>query len=258
MLIPILTILVGAIIFFTVFKGVIRMLLLAVAIIGAIAVWLLIQRNGFTFVAFITNAPAPWMVQVLAWGASIFTFFVFYHGMEWFSQLFTWRKFSLPGLVTSVLMSGIMLWVFSIGLSYYGEIARLGYFHDKALALLGQGENPEIPWVWKAKKTMRASDLTAWLESIDPMEDKAQANLASLVAFGCTLDEAHYTAFYHNQLEALHIPQGSRLLELFGDTGLRKLVADGHFVTLLENEHLKTFLQFGNTQEIFRQLEFEL
>lgn len=256
MLLPILTILLLAIIFFTVFKGVIRMMLLAIAVIGGIAVWLLIQRHGFTFLAFITHEPSPWMVQTLAWAAAIFTFLVFYQGMQWFSQLFSWRKFSLPGLITSILMSLMMLWVFSVGLSYYAEISRMGYFHEKALAILKQGDEPAQPWAWRTKQVLRQSELTSWLEKVDPMEDRAQANLASLVAFGCTLDEKSYMRLYKEQLLRLRIPQSSRLLELFKDSGLRKLVAEQHFVTLLENERLKTFLQYGNTYEIFRQLEF--
>ncbi len=250
-LLTVLGIIIGAIVFFSLFKGVIRMMLLAIAIIGAIAVWLTIQRNGFTFLAFVTDSPQPWMVQVASWGLALFTFLVFFHGMTWFSQLFSLRKFSPTSVITTILMSGIMLWVTSIGISYYGDISRIAHFHDLAVAQMKGEPLPEKPFSCRVKEVMRSSVLTGWLKNVDPMEDVAQVNLACLVAFGCSLDEPHYTAFYLQQLANRNIPQGTRMLALFGDAGLRKLVEDEHFVTLLENERLKTFLQYKDTQQYF-------
>lgn len=250
-LLTVLGIIIGAIVFFSLFKGVIRMLLLAIAIIGAIAVWLTIQRNGFTFLSFITASPQPWMVQVASWGLALFTFLVFFHGMTWFSQLFSLRKFSPTSIITTILMSGIMLWVASIGISYYGDISRIAHFRELALAQAQGTPAPDTPFSCRVKEVMRSSSITGWLRKIDPMEDMAQVNLACLVAFGCSLEEPLYTAFYQQQLAGRGIPQGTRLLALFGDPGLRKLVQDEHFVTLLENERLKTFLQYKDTQQYF-------
>ena len=73
----VLACIVAAIIFFSIFKGVIRMILLAIAVISAIVVWMFIQRSGFTFLSFITAHPQPWMVQAAAWSLAIFTFAVF-------------------------------------------------------------------------------------------------------------------------------------------------------------------------------------
>ena len=58
----------AAILFFIIFKGAIRMIVLATAIILAVAAWIFLQRNGFTYLSFVTDSPQPWMVQVLAWG----------------------------------------------------------------------------------------------------------------------------------------------------------------------------------------------
>ena len=75
-------------IIFSVLKGVIRMILLSIAVIGSIAVWIFLQNKGFTLLALLTDSPQNWMVQVLAWGLSLFVFAVFFHGMNWFSHLF--------------------------------------------------------------------------------------------------------------------------------------------------------------------------
>ncbi len=248
-MLTVLGVLVAAIIFFILFKGVIRMILLALAVITAIAVWIVIQRNGFTFISFMTNSPQPWMVQVAAWGAAIFVFMVFYHGMSWISQLFSWRKgVSATSLITTILMSGLMMWLATIGVSYYGNVSRISYYHELALAHQKGEAAPAMPWFTRMKNALRKAESTAWLEAIDPLEDPAQVNLACLVAYCGTLDEPAYRNFYNQSLANRGIPQPTRFLDLFGDKGLRTLVAERRFSTLLENERLKTFLQFRDTE----------
>ncbi len=245
----VLGVLVAAIVFFILFKGVIRMILLALAIISAIAVWIVIQRNGFTFLSFLTNTPQPWMVQVAAWSCALFVFMVFYHGMSWISQLFSWRKgVSTTSLITTVLMSCLMMWVATIGISYYGNVSRISYYHELAKAHRQGQSDPPMPWFTRMKHSLRKADSTAWLEAIDPLEDPAQVNLACLVAYGCTLGEPAYRSFYEQSLANRGIPQPTRFLDLFGDKGLRTLVQERRFSTLLENERLKTFLQFRDTE----------
>lgn len=247
----------AAIVLFSLFKGVIKMLLLAIAAISAIAVWIFFQHSGFTFLSFVTSAPQPWMVQVCAWGSAIFVFAVFFHGMSWFSQLFSWRRggASAGGILTTALMCALMLWVAMVGISYYGDVSRISYYHDLAEAHAGGGSAaPDMPWFTRLKRALRHAPATAWLEKLDPMDDLAQTNLACLVAYGCSLDEAQMTEFYKTRLENCGVPHPSRFLDLFRDKGLRRLVAEKRFVTLLENEHLKTFLQRQNTWEVLRQL----
>ncbi len=248
-MLTVLGIVVLAIILFSLFKGVIRMILLALAVITAISLWIFLQRNGFTYISFLTNSPQPWMVQVVAWGSAIFAFMIFYHGMTWISQLFSWRKGVSPtSLLTTVLMSGLMLWLITIGVSYYGNVSRIRYYHELALAHMQGKEAPAMPWFTRMKNTIRKAESTAWLEAIDPLEDPAQANLACLVAYGCTLDEPAYRNFYNSSLANRGIPQPTRFLDLYGDKGLRTLVQERRFSTLLENERLKTFLQFRDTE----------
>ena len=240
------------IVIFSLLKGVIRVILLSIAVIGGIVVWLFIQNKGFTLLEQITDTPQPWMVQVTAWGLGLFTFAVFFHGMNWFSHLFSWRRggASPGGILTSILMCALMLWVGTVGISYYGNIARISYYCDLAQAHIKGEDTPSMPWFTRAKNTIRKAEATAWLASIDPLESAAQANLACLVAYGCSLSEEEFTRFYNERLAHCGIPHPGRFLELFRDKGLRTLVSECRYVTLLENERLNAFLQMGNTEEI--------
>lgn len=252
----VLAVILGVIILFSLLKGVIKMLLLALAAICAIAAWIFIQRNGFTFLSFIIPHPQPWMVQICAWGVSLFIFSVFFHGASWISQLFSWHKggASAGGILTTALMCSLMLWVAMVGISYYGDVSRISYYHDLAEAHIKGCTAPNLPWFTKLKKALRDAPATSWLAKIDPMDDIAQANLACLVAYGCSLSEEQFTRFYKERLEHSGVPHAARFLDLFRDKGLRTLVEEGRFVTLLENDHLKTFLQRQNTEEILKKL----
>ena len=245
---------------FSLLKGVIRMILLAIAISGAVAVWMFLQKNGFTYIEFVTDSPKPWMVQALAWSAALLILMIAFHGMVWISQLFNFRKKAgLGGILTTVLMSLLMLWVTMMGICYYGNVCRIRYYHELAEAQMQRASNPAItmpstPWFTRMTMALRSSKITGWVQSIDPIDDPAQTNLACLVAFGCTLDEPTFTAFYNTQLANRGIPQPTRLLDLFRDPGLRTMVKEGRFVSLLENERLNTVLRFRNTEEKMRHI----
>lgn len=234
---------------FTLLKGIIRTLVMVVGICLAIGLWLFIQSNGFALLAFVTSSPEPWMVQACAYGLALAVLVVFYHAVTWFSSLFSPRKFSKGGIVTTFLMLLLMLWLGAVGISYYANIALVSYYHDLALAH-GRGEqDPPLPIFCRMKNTMSLSPLTQWLGRVDPMDSPARTRLACLVSYGCTLSEAEYTRFYNERLRHHGIPQPTRFLDLFGDTGLRTFVQEGHFVSLLENERLNTFLSFSDTEE---------
>lgn len=250
-----LGVIIAAILFFIIFKGAIRMIVLATAIICAVAAWMFLQRNGFTYLAFVTDAPQPWMVQVLAWGVGAFILLLFFHIITWFSQLFSWkRRLSAGGIITTILMCLLMLWVGMMGISYYGSICKIRHYHELAVAQVSGAELPSLPWSTRAKEALQANPWVGWVSAIDLMDNREHTNLACLVAFGCSLDEPTYTAFYQAQLANRGIPQPGRFLQLFGDRGLRTLVQEGRFVTLLENEHLTTFLQFRDTAAKFRDI----
>ncbi len=259
-ILTILGVIVGAILIFSLIKGFLKMILLAVAVSGAVAAWMFLQKNGYTYVAFVTDSPQPWMVEALAWGVAIFILLICFHGMVWISQLFNFRKKAgIGGVLTTVLMSIIMLWVTMMGICYYGNVCRIRYYHELAEAQMQRATNPAVtmpttPWFTRMTMALRSSKITGWVQSIDPIDDPAQTNLACLVAFGCSLDEPTFTAFYNTQLANRGIPQPTRLLDLFRDPGLRTMVKEGRFVSLLENERLNTVLRFRNTEEKMRSI----
>ncbi len=245
--------LLAAILIFSMLKGVIKMLLLAIAAISAIAAWIFIQKNGFTLISLFINSPQPWMVQALAWLTAVFIFSVFFHGMNWFSQLFSWHRggASTGGILTTILMCALMLWLATIGISYYGDVSLISYYHSRASA-----DSPRsLPWSTRLRNALSSSPATSWILRFNPMDDPAQTKLACLVAYGCTLSETQMEQFYHTCLEHSGIPHPSRFLDLFRDQGLRTLVREKRFVNLLENSHLKTFLQFQNTQNFLEKLQ---
>ena len=243
-------------ILFSLFKGVIKLLLFLVAAVSAIASWIFLQKNGFTFLSFVTNNPQPWMVQACSWGAAFFVFAVFFHGMSWFSQLFSWHRggASTGGILTTILMCFLLFWVAMVGVSYYSDVSLIGHYHARASS---KATPEQIPWISRLSARLHESPITSWLSEINPMDDPAQTKLACLVAYGCSLDEAGLSQFYKTCLEHSGVPQPSRFLDLFRDKGLRTLVEEGRFVTLLENEHLKTFLQRLNTQEVLEKMQLQ-
>lgn len=237
------------VVIFSVVKGLLRMMLLTVAICCAVAVWVFVQSQGFTLLSCITSTPQPWMVQTLAWSTSLFVLVLFFHGMSWFAMLLGLKKgkAGMCNILTTSLMSILMIWVFTIAISYYGTISRVSYYHELAEAHYHGAPKPDVPLFTRGKYVIRTAKAFTWLESIDPLESPAQSNLACLVAYGCSLEEPEFNIFYQKNLVKLGITHSARFLELFADEGLRKLVAEGRFVSLLENDRLNAFLHFGNT-----------
>lgn len=248
----VLGIIVIALALFMLLKGVIKLLVLVAFLTAAVGWWVLTQRMGFTYLEFVTDAPKPWMVQVAAWGGSAFILLVYYHIRVWASQLFSFdRRAGAGTILTTVLMCLLLLWVALVGVSYYGDVCRIRYYHELALAQkAGSSEMPAKPWFTAMKEELNRRPAMGYLLKLNPMENPAQTNLACLLAYGCTFDKPTYTAVYHQQLANRGIPQPTRFLDLFGDQGLRTLVEQGRFVTLLENDRLTTFLQFRNTEEL--------
>lgn len=249
-------VLLAAFILFTMLKGVIKMALFGAAVLGGIFMWLLLERNGFTYLAFLTDTPRPWMVEALAWTGGILVFAVFLHGFSWFSNVFSFGSRmgtgGAKGILTTLLMVLILIWAGNMGISYMGDVGRVRYYHDLAERHLGKtAETPSLPVLTRLKNVLATENSTSWLSVLNPMEDDALSYVACIVAYGCTLDEKRQEEYYARQVAPrLPISQPGRFLELFRDPGLRALVEQGKFVTLLESERLKTFLQYKDTERI--------
>lgn len=241
---------------FTLLKGVIKMFLFAAAVIGGVLTWLVLERNGFSYLAFLTDSPQPWMVEAVAWTGGVLVFAVFLHGFSWFCSVFSFgRKMGTggtKGIFTTVLMVFVLIWVANMGIGYMGDVGSVRYYHQLAQKHIGlTNEEPNQPLFTRLRNILSQQQSTAWLSGINPMQDDTLSYLAGIVAYGCSLDEPHLKQYYEQQVAPrLAIPQPGRLIELFRDPSLRLLVEQGKYVTLLENERLKTFLQYKDTERI--------
>ena len=96
-------------------KGMIKMLLFGAAVLSSVAAYFWLSKYGFTYLSFITSDPREWMVTVLSVGGAAAVFFVFMHGLFWFSDVFSWgRRMGFggtKGIVTTVLMAAVVCWV---------------------------------------------------------------------------------------------------------------------------------------------------
>ena len=77
LILAILAVLVFVVIF-SVIKGLLRTIWLAVAGCCALVTWMFVQSKGFTLLSCITSTPQPWMVQTLAWTTAILVLLLFF------------------------------------------------------------------------------------------------------------------------------------------------------------------------------------
>ncbi|MFI3244014.1 MAG: hypothetical protein R3Y56_07170 [Akkermansia sp.] len=243
------------IIIFSLIKGVIKMIMLSLTVVLSIACWLFLQRNGETLLSFVISEPKSWMVQAISYIAALLVFLILFHGLRWFSQLFSWRRNGATsgGIITTILMSILMLWMGYISFSYASNLALVSYYREMAQCHSHGQAAPEIPSIVTAKKRMLDNDALSWLRKIDPLDNAARTTLASLIAYGCSLPEAQRTYFYASRLENCGISYPSRFNKLFSDEGLRQIVEQENFASLLENDLLETFLQAGNSQQYLEE-----
>ncbi len=250
--------LLAAFIVFTLLKGVIKMLLFSAAVIGGVLSWLLLERNGFSYIAFLTDQPKPWMVEAVAWTGGVLVFAVFLHGFSWFCSVFSFGRGmgtgGAKGILTTVLMVFVLIWVGSMGIGYMGDVGSIRYYHRLAQKHKGALQDTPTPSLFTRLRDLLGSEAsTSWLAAINPMRDDTLSYLACLVAYGCTLDDEQARQYYEQQVAPLlPVPQPGRFLELFRDPALRLLVQQGKYVTLLESERLKTFLQYKDTERIIQ------
>lgn len=110
-------------------KGMIKMLLFGAAVLSAVAAYFWLSKYGFTYLSFITSDPREWMVSVLSIGGALAVFFVFMHGLFWFSDVFSWgRRMGFggaKGVVTTLLMAAVVCWVGVMCIFYYGSMAEM-------------------------------------------------------------------------------------------------------------------------------------
>lgn len=247
---------IALIIIITIIKGVIKTCILAIAIGSAILSWIFLQQHGLTYLSLAFDAPAAWLVNACSYLGAFVAFYLVFRISSMLANIFrlTDKSKSKNGMVVTIGMCLLMCWVGLMGFSYASTISRIKYHHKLALAHNASEENPPEPILMTAKNKMLSSSKTSWLFSLDPIDDPSLSNLACIVAYGSTLNKIGQSAFYDRHLSNRNIPHPTRFRTLFSDAGIQKTVIENHFVSLMENEQLKTFLQLGNTDSIMKEI----
>jgi len=233
----------------TIIKGIIKTCILALAIGSAILTWIFLQKHGLTYLSLAFDAPAAWLVNVCSYLGAFLALYAVFRFSSMLANIFrfTSKSKSKNGIIITIGICLLMFWVALMGFSYASNISRIQYHHELALAHNTGEDNPTEPILMRAKNKILSSSNMAWILRLDPIDDPSLSNLACIVAYGSTLNKTGQVAFYNRHLSNRNIPHPTRFRTLFSDEGIQKTVRENHFVSLMENEQLKTFLQLGDT-----------
>ena len=139
-------------------KGMIKMLLFGAAVLSSVAAYFWLSKYGFTYLSFITSDPREWMVTVLSVGGAAAVFFVFMHGLFWFSDVFSWgRRMGFggtKGIVTTVLMAAVVCWVGVMCIFFYGSMAEMTRARELALYHMDPNRTISLPAIYSIKKSI--------------------------------------------------------------------------------------------------------
>ncbi len=228
-----------------VMKGVIKMVLFGMGVLGGLLTYYWISRHGYTYLAFLTSDPREWMVTALSWLLALFVFAVFTHGMFWFSNVFSLGSKmgfgGVKGALTTILMVLVICWVGVVAIFYYGDVADIKHAHQVALAQRG-GKNEAVStaWVYDWKEKICEHESTKWLASLDPMKDPGRVSLSKIVTYLATFEHDQAAGKYG--AIAPYIPRPRRLWTLSRDTGIRAMVERQDMAGLMNHPELTKFL----------------
>ena len=172
-------------------KGMIKMLLFGAAVLSAVAAYFWLSKYGFTYLSFITSDPREWMVTVLSVGGAAAVFFIFMHGLFWFSDVFSWGGRmgfgGAKGIVTTILMAVVVCWVGVMCIFYYGSMAEMTRARELALYHMDPSRTISLPAIYSVKKSITDNPHLNWLVAISPEHDPERLSLAKMIAYLVTL-----------------------------------------------------------------------
>lgn len=242
-----------------VLKGIIKMLLFGAGVLGGVAVYYWMSKHGFSYLAFLTSDPKSWMITGLAWVSAIAVFAVFVHGMFWFSNVFSWGAKmgfgGVKGLLTTVLMVMVVLWVSLIALFYYGSVADVRRAHEIALSQINKEHKVSTSWVYDWSQQVQKTDSSQWLTKLAPLQDAERISLAKLVAYLATFEPQEAVQRY--SVVSPHIPRPRRLWTLSQDVAIKTLVRRNDMTTLLNHPELTKFLADTSSREAVKRFPVE-
>lgn len=234
-----------------VLKGIIKMVLFGASILFSVLVYFWISKNGYSYLAFITSDPQRWMVTTLAWTAAIAVFAVFTHGLFWFSNVFSWGGKmgfgGVKGVLTTVLMVMVLVWVGVVAVFYYGSVADICRAHE--FALVEQKKLPSVssPWTYEWKKRIIHSPSVSWMEKFDPMTDPERITLARLVAYLASFEQNDAAKRYMEM--SASIPRPRRLWSLCRDVAVRDMVKKEDMASIMNHPELTKFLADSSSRD---------
>lgn len=246
-------------------KGMIKMLLFGAAVLSAMAAYFWLSKYGFTYLSFITSDPREWMVTVLSVGGAAAVFFIFMHGLFWFSDVFAWgRRMGFggaKGIVTTILMAAVVCWVGVMCIFYYGSMAEMTRARELALYHMDPNRTISLPAIYSVKKSITDNPHLNWLVTISPEHDPERLSLAKMIAYLVTLSP-ELSDQRRTQLDC-YMPRSritSRVLSLKSlseDPAIRLLVEKGDMQGLYNDVKLTRFLEDQDVRTVLSQLDVD-
>lgn len=240
-------------------KGIIKMLLFGVGILASVGTYYWMTKHGYTYLAFITSDPRPWMLTGLVWCSALFVFAVFIHGMFWFNNVFTVGTRmgfgGIKGLLTTILMVFVLLWVVLLAVFYYGSVAEVKKAHDMALVQIDPKHKVSLSWMYEWNRQIRATDSAKWLVKLAPLEDAERIKLAQIIVYLATFETND--AVKRFALLEPHIPRPRRIWNLSQDVGIKTLVIRDDMTTLVNKPELTKILSDDSSRDAIRKFPVE-
>ncbi len=224
-------------------KGLVKMILLAASVIGSILTYYWLQKYGFSYLSFLTAEPDSWMVTTLAVVGAVFVFAVFRHGLSWFSHVFSWGGGApglggVKGLLTTVLMCLLVVWLACIGVFYFGSLSDIKRYKEVAK---DSSARTRQSLVSQAKHYLETSPVGSAIACLDPMRDEERLKLAKIVAYMASEENAGRLEVCRGELSR-YVPHMNRLFKLASDDGIRSAMKKNDMGTLLGDPKLTRLL----------------
>lgn len=205
------------------------------------------------------------VVSVLSIGGALAVFFVFMHGLFWFSDVFSWgRRMGFggaKGAVTTLLMAAVVCWVGVMCIFYYGSMAEMTRARELALYHMDPTRAISLPTIYTVKKAITDNPHLAWLVKVSPEHDPERLSLAKMIAYLVTLSP-ELSDQRRTQLDC-YMPRSritSRVLSLKSlseDPAIRQLVEKGDMQGLYNDVKLTRFLEDQDVRTVLSQLDVD-
>ena len=237
-------------------KGIVKILLLAAAIIGGILTYFWLQKHGFTYLSFFTASSDSWMVTTLSVVGALLVFGVFQQGLSWFSHIFSWgekgtKLGGAKGIMTTLLMGLFILWLLAIGLEHFGALSDISRYkeitHDAQV-------RHDPSWLSQAKYRLEKTALGAFLQKINPLYDAERFKLAKIIAYlGSEASSDKVTACLN--VITPYLGDTHKLKKIAEEKNIQAFLKQGDMNGLLNSPRLTKLLSEEKTRGSLKQFE---